>query len=38
MRVAGFAVETPEMSIEQLAEKHNVDTDEILLSIFRERE
>ena len=38
LRVAGFAVETPEMSIEQLAEKHEADTDEILLSIFREQE
>ena len=38
LRVVGFAVETPEMSIEQLAEKHEVDTDEILLSIFREQE
>ena len=31
----GFSVETPEMSVEQLAEIHATDTDDILLSIFQ---
>ena len=31
----GFTVETPEMSVEQLAETHATDTDDILLSIFQ---
>ncbi|MYC76614.1 DUF4405 domain-containing protein [Candidatus Poribacteria bacterium] len=31
----GFAVDNPEMSIEQLAHQHNADTDDILLSVFR---
>lgn len=35
LRVDGFAVETPEMSVEQLAEHYNTDTEEILLSVFR---
>lgn len=32
----GFTVSDPEMSIEQLAEEHGADTDDILLSVFRE--
>ena len=31
----GFAVDDPEMSIEQLADQHGADTDDILLSVFR---
>ena len=31
----GFAVDNPEMSIEQLADQHDADTDDILLSVFR---
>ena len=31
----GFAVDNPEMSIEQLAHRHEADTDDILLSVFR---
>ena len=31
----GFAVDNPEMTIEQLADQHNADTDDILLSVFR---
>ena len=31
----GFTVETPEISVEQLAETHATDTDDILLSIFQ---
>ena len=31
----GFVIETPEMSIEQLAETHTTDTEEILLSVFQ---
>ncbi len=32
----GYTVSDTEMSIEQLAEEHGVDTDDILLSVFRE--
>lgn len=32
----GFPVSDPEMSIEQLAEAHGAETDDILLSVFRE--
>ena len=32
----GYTVDTPEMSIEALAEKHGADTDAVLLSVFRE--
>ena len=32
----GYTVSNLEMSIEQLAEEHGVDTDDILLSVFRE--
>ena len=31
----GFVVDNPEMSIEQLADKHSADTDDVLLSVFR---
>ncbi len=31
----GFTIDNPEMSIEQLADQHDVDTDDILLSVFR---
>ena len=31
----GFVVDDPEISIEQLAHKHDADTDDILLSVFR---
>ena len=31
----GFAVESQEMSIEELADKHSIDTDRILLSVFQ---
>ena len=31
----GFVVDNPEMSIEQLAHRHDADTDDILLSVFR---
>ena len=31
----GFAVDDPEMSIRQLADRHGVDTDDVLLSVFR---
>ena len=31
----GFAVESQEMSIEKLADKHSIDTDRILLSVFQ---
>ncbi|MCY4568941.1 MAG: DUF4405 domain-containing protein [Candidatus Poribacteria bacterium] len=34
LRVAGFPVETPEMTVEHLAEKHNTDTEAILLLVF----
>lgn len=30
----GMFVERPEISVEQLAEKYNADTEEILLSVF----
>ena len=32
----GYTVSDPEMSIEQLVEKHGAETDDILLSVFRE--
>lgn len=32
----GYIVDNPEMSIEQLADEHDADTDDILLSVFRE--
>ena len=32
----GYTVDTPEMSIEALAEKHGAETDAVLLSVFRE--
>ena len=32
----GYTVSDPETSIEQLAEQHDADTDDILLSVFRE--
>ena len=31
----GFTVDDPNMSIEQLADKHDAETDDILLSVFR---
>lgn len=31
----GFPVEKPEMTVEQIADKHGADTDDILLSAFR---
>ena len=36
LKVDGYVVEHPEMSIEQIAEKYNADTEEILLSVFGE--
>ena len=36
LKADGFVVEDPQMSVEQLAEKHNTDTEEILLSVFRQ--
>ena len=36
LKVDGYVVERPEMSVEQLAEKYNADTEEILLSVFGE--
>ena len=35
LAVDGFVVENQEMSIEQLADKHSIDTDRILLSVFQ---
>ena len=35
LAVDGLVVENQEMSIEQLAEKHSIDTDRILLSVFQ---
>ena len=35
LKVDGYVIESPEMSIEQLTEKHEADTEEILLSVFR---
>ena len=35
LKADGYIVEDPEMSVEQLAEKHAVDTDVILVSIFK---
>ncbi len=35
LKQGGFAVDNPEMSIEQLADKHGRDTEEILLLVFR---
>ena len=32
----GYTVNDPEMSIERLAEEHGAETDDILLSVFRE--
>ena len=34
LKADAFVVEDPEASIEQLAEKHNTDTDEILQTVF----
>ena len=36
LRVDGYIVERPEMSVEQVAEKYNADTEDILLSVFGE--
>ena len=35
LKTAGLVVDNPEMSIEQLADKHGADTEEILLLVFR---
>ncbi len=35
LKADGLAVDNPEMSIEQLADKHGRDTEEILLLVFR---
>ena len=35
LAVDGFVVENQEMSIEELADKHSIDTDRILLSVFQ---
>ena len=35
LKTDGLAVDNPEMSIEQLADKHGRDTEEILLLVFR---
>lgn len=35
LKAGGWVVDSPEMSIEQLAERHGTDTEEILLLIFR---
>ena len=32
---AGYTVETPRMTVEEIAEQHGVDTEVILLSVFR---
>ena len=32
----GYTVSDPEMSIEELADQHNAETDAVLLSVFRE--
>ena len=34
LKVDGYVIESPEMSIEQLAEKHEADTEAILLLVF----
>ena len=31
----GFVIDDPQMSVEQLAETHTTDTEEILLSVFQ---
>ena len=31
----GYIVDNPEMSVEQLADKHDAETDDVLLSVFR---
>ena len=36
LKADGFVVEDTEMSVEQIAEKYNADTEAILLSVFRE--
>ena len=36
LKADGFVVEDTEMSVEQLAEKYNADTEAILLSVFGE--
>ena len=35
LRDDGFVVSNPKMSIEELADEHGVDTDDVLLSVFR---
>ena len=35
LKVDGYILESPEMFIEQLAEKHEADTEVILLLMFR---
>ena len=35
LKLNGYVLESPEMSIEQLAEKHEADTEAILLLVFR---
>ena len=34
LKVDGYVLESPEMSIEQLAEKYEADTEAILLLVF----
>ena len=36
LSIDGFPVDNPEMTVEQIAEHHGAETDDILLSVFRE--